>query len=94
MTNAPKYPSLFINILNYLLVFQTTPEPFKKTPKLTPKASKWYPKWSLLHSQNTLFAPHVDEPEKNTKTVPKQAPNGDPKMSLKSQKARKNVFKK
>ena len=80
MTNVPKYPWLFINILNYLLVFQMTPEPCKKTPKLAPEASKHYPKLSSLPPRNTLWAPHVDELEKNTKTVPKQASKGIPKM--------------
>ena len=49
-----------------------TPKPHKKTPKLVPEASKRHPKLSLLPPQNTLWAPHVDEPEKNTKSVPKE----------------------
>ena len=61
------------------MVFQMTPKPHKKIPKLVPEASKRHPKLSLLPPQNTLWAPHVDEPEKNTKTVPKQTPNGNPK---------------
>ena len=78
-TNVRKYPWLFTNILHCLLVFQMTPKPYKKITKLTPEASKWHSKWSLSPRQNTLCAPHVDEPEKNTKTVPKQAPKGTPK---------------
>ena len=66
------------------MVFQMTPKPCKKTPKLVPEASKRYPKLSLLPSQNTLWAPHVDKPEKNTKIVSKQAPKGTPQMSLNS----------
>ena len=71
-----------------------TPKPCKKTPKLVPEASKRHPKLSLLPPQNTLWAPHVDEPEKNTKIVSKQAPKGTPKISLKSQKTQQKVYKK
>ena len=66
------------------MVFQMTPKPSRKSPKLGPEASKRYPKWQLLPPQNTLWAPHMDEPEKNTKIVSKQAPKGTPKMSLNS----------
>ena len=76
------------------MVFQKTPKPCKKTPKSGPEASKRYPKWSLLPPQNTLWAPHMDEPEKNTKIVSKQAPKGTPKMSLNSEKTRKNASQK
>ena len=71
-----------------------TPKPHKKTPKLVPEASKGYPKLSLLPTQKTLWAPRVDEPEKNTKIVSKQAPKGTPQMSLNSGKTRKNASKK
>ena len=76
------------------MVFQKTPKPCKKTPKSGPEASKRYPKWSLLPPQNTLWAPYMDEPEKNTKIVSKQAPKGTPKMLLNSEKNTKKCFPK
>ena len=59
------------------MVFQMIPKPCKKTPKLVPEASKRYPKWSLLPPQNTLWAPHMDEPEKHENCLQTDT-QGDP----------------